>query len=435
MVLCNKIIYFFYHNGISIGNYDLSSNLKPSQSYSLIPFKYENNCLHYLISYPININSFELIFFQYNISLNKIDTINHYEFTVDIHNQTINLGDILYYISSVRCLFMSNFSDSDILVCFYALRYCLEIHIRFFDPNKNFIEIEEYFIYCNPFSEKKHSNVLYFEVLTDNERKLAYIFIAEYELYYLKFNISNIFGTEYKCEGNLKITNFFIPNSLVDNKVYYFRQTKEYIFTSKTENNKEIYIVYFNFISGFNKKNESKIMFNLGTANIFSLMILENNYVIVRDVLTTYQIKTFFYNMTELGTIEFVEDPITNYFEGNNGAQNTAITTNPTTVPNTIITALPTTIPTSILANNPTSIITTILTTVPTTILSTIIITVFNIPINTITEASNTVPHSTQTKISITVPTGTITTIFTYKPFTEIISTFINKTESIEVKN
>jgi hypothetical protein len=67
MILCNEIIYFFYHNGTFINQNELSSYLENRKSFSLIPFKYEYNYLHYLISYPINMTAFGFIYCKYNI--------------------------------------------------------------------------------------------------------------------------------------------------------------------------------------------------------------------------------------------------------------------------------------------------------------------------------------------------------------------------------
>ena len=404
MILCNKIIYFFYHNATFINFQDLSSDLSNRKNFSLIPFKYENNYLHYLISYPINMTAFGFVYFKYNILNYSNVNIKQPEFKADIQNQIDNY--VLHDLPTVKCLFMSNFSDSDLLVCFYALRYRFEVQIRFFEPNNNFIEKEENFIYCDPCWSDGNLDNLFFDVVTDKERKVAYIFMMENQLYYMKFNISNIFGSNYECEGIFQITkisNFVFINSMVYNKIFYFRQTNEYIFAAQLYNEYQIYIVHFNFNSSLNIQNNEIIQTEgYHTATIFSLMILDENYIIVKDgKYYPNDGKIFFFNITEMGMIKFVEDPITVFSESNNEFPNIIQITNPKIIPTTVPSTLKTTWTTTILTTIPTSIQTTILTALSTIILSTI-------PSTILSTIPSTIPSSILSSLPLT---STITTI------------------------
>ena len=71
-ILVNDIIYFFNHDGTFINSVNITVNIADTinaKYYCLIPYKTENNYLHYLISFPIlETFSFKLIYCIFKIN-------------------------------------------------------------------------------------------------------------------------------------------------------------------------------------------------------------------------------------------------------------------------------------------------------------------------------------------------------------------------------
>ena len=407
LILVNEFIYFFEHEGTHIGSIDLPSDLLKFKYYTLIPYKTDNNFLYYLISYPINKTSFGFIYCKFDLkSINSNDIIRKYD-KAEIKNSYSNTVENLF---GARCLFMSKSTENDILVCFYEVSTPLEVHIRFFEPNNNFTEIEENFNYCVS-NLTDDRGELFFDVVTDKERKIAYIFMIDKDGYYFKINISNNleFGDEHKC-GDIKLSSdYAFKKDHKYHKVYYFRKTNEIILSSQGDYPCQTYIIRFNLNPTFNQTFKGNIEFcsMYGQTNIFSLMIFENQYILARD--NTNNNKILFMNITNLGTIESKEEPIINYYLENNESTNKILTTIPifTTVPTTIFT----TIPTTILITVPTSILTTVLTTISTTTPNTIPTTIF-------TQKLTSNPTTNPTLIPTTILTSIITITPTTRPTT-----------------
>ena len=181
MVLALDSIYFFESDGSFLGNYDLSDYIN-ADYYSLIPYKNENNNLHYIISQKNN---------EYNF------TINHFIFNLispysneRIMSKKVNVSNILGEYPNLNtfigpsCLFLNNK-----YVCFYSIYYPGEFHSRVFDPNNNFEEMPQFFKY---FAD----DINYVKALTNKEKQKAFIFIYKSAcVFSLTFDFNNFFST------------------------------------------------------------------------------------------------------------------------------------------------------------------------------------------------------------------------------------------------
>ena len=249
MILANEIMYFFKYDGTFINKADLSGSIN-STYYTLIPYKTESNYLHYIISYPLTTLSFGFKYFKFSFSspfTNEV--IKEKTITPSIQSTNPYNPDQPYsvdFLSGGRCLFMTHPTlNKEIFVCFYAIRYPMEVQTRSFDPDNNFNEIESCFKSCVPMGTDYHDQPLYFNIVTDKSKEKIYIFMGRQTGYKLTFDFTNYFGT-----GTLFTNHQIRHEGVYYNKIYFFPQTNEYVFTSLTYSNCKTYVI--NFDSEFN---------------------------------------------------------------------------------------------------------------------------------------------------------------------------------------
>ena len=330
MILVNDIMYYFNNDGTLINSIDLSDSIN-SKYYTLIPYKVENGFLHYIISYPIDNFSFGFKYYKLNLNQSNFN-IAMISKTIKPSIQTkIQYMDFsINYLSGGRCLFMPHPTlNREIFVCFYAICHPLEIQIRSFDPNNNFTELQDLFQYNVPLGLDNYDNPVFFDIVTDKQKKIVYILFGYQKAYRLTFDFIHNFK-----EVNL-FTKHYITISYYQNKIYFFQQTNEYIFTSLTYLNCKIFMVRFDY--NFNTKFEGELEPTnacYGTYT-YSLIFSETNYSLLIDN-SQYQ-KLMICKLNETKIIEYVDEPSTNYIENEKTED----------IPNTIETIISNTIPTN----------------------------------------------------------------------------------------
>ena len=267
MILVNDIIYFFAQDWNFIHSFNLTDSIN-GLHYSLIPYIKKDTYLYYLISYPIDKKSFDLVYFKFDLDSYTNEIIRKNTIYPEIKTSNVETLNL----SGVNCIFMVHSSFSyELLVCFYAIFFPSEIQERTFDPKNDFIELTEYFDYRRV--EEKHLDFPYFIYAVANEGKTeANIFISEYIPYQMKFDFINFLQ-----KPTLLSDNFIIRKSYSHNKIYYFSQTQEYIFASYYLESCKIYEILLD--SNFTKKNEGfiKPISNCYKANTFSIFYNGNN--------------------------------------------------------------------------------------------------------------------------------------------------------------
>ena len=411
LVLANDIIYFFKHDGIFINSADLTDSISSSH-YFLVPYKADNDYLYYIISFPIDQKSFSLLYCKFSLNFPNSNNILETKIIEPmIQSETKYEGYVLENLSGPSCIFISPaVLVREILACFYAIRYPIEVQIRAFDPDDNFNELTEYFRYTVLTLSNFYFSTYLSAVIDENKEKV-HIFMVESSAYIMDFDYSNSFSEP------LRFTEHSYQDSYRANKLYYLRQTHEYVFAALTLTCCKIYIVHFS--SNLEVKYEGEISPSescYGT-NTFSLVLYANQLTILID--DKINIRIIIYKLNEIGIIENIEEPISNYdFESNELKSDTIISIIPSTI---IFTTVPTTIITTYI-KIPTTIITTFIE-VPTTILttffeipSTILTTFIEVPTSILTTFIEAPTIPTIIKTEINIPSTIITThIDTYK--------------------
>ena len=131
-------LYFFENDGkfIKSFNYSIISDYAHS---SLIPYKREDNYLYYLISYPIDVYKFGLLYYKQDINT---PYTNGNIFSKEIECIVESTQSTPLQISGVNCVFLYHTSlNKDLLVCFNGVFSPPEIQSRLFDPTNNFEEL------------------------------------------------------------------------------------------------------------------------------------------------------------------------------------------------------------------------------------------------------------------------------------------------------
>ena len=344
LILVIDIIYFFKHDGTFINSVNLTINLTDTinaKYYCLIPYKRVNNYLHYLISFPIfETISFKLIYCKFDInSPNSNYIIRDIGISPTIEDESQNQGVSLGKISGARCLFLFHSTlNKDLLVCFYSLSFPLQIQVRVFGPDNNFNELSEYFKLCQP-TTQFYAAPSNFDVVTDKQKKIAHIILVDQYSYLMTYDFENDFGEP------LAITDNSFRVGYIYNKFFYFSQTNEYILAGISYNLCQIYLI--NFYSNFTIKYEGLVdPFNnysdCNNPNTFSMMFYENKYSIA--IGNNGNSRILIGKVDEIGIIEFIENPITNYNLGNEDSQTNIQTTEITNIKTTELTNIPTTV-------------------------------------------------------------------------------------------
>ena len=250
MILAMNIIYFFEQNGNLLDKADLSEYIN-ADYYSLVPFKRDDNYLHYIISQKNSEHNF---------------TINHFRFQYNspfsnelFFSKKVNVSIQLFQYPNLEnfhgpsCLFL-NYK----FACFYSIYQPGEMHSRVFDPDNNFEEIPGYFQY---FAD----NIDFVVALTNNEKEKAFILVMKGDCpYSLTFDYHNFFSTikEEKLgnECGIEVKKYNI-------NFKYFRQAREFILVPiKYGSNPPLTIMYFN--NDYSSKERGKLKLREGVYSI-----------------------------------------------------------------------------------------------------------------------------------------------------------------------
>ena len=239
MILLKNKIYFFQNDGTSLitNPFDLSEIIN-SDYYNLIPYKKVGNDLYYIISYT-NAGQKKLIihYFKFN---NNLENVELYTKDIGIVSQKTNFDPT--YLNGGSCIFL--FSSSygyNILLCFYASSYPVEIQVRAFDPNNNFDEINEL---CNYFDNEGNMDFPdYLSVLENSEKNKAFIIFNSRTAYSLIYDFANNFTNFIKL-GTDEYNN--LDSLFYRNKFTYYTQTNEYCFVSSLYGIPKIPFMFFN---------------------------------------------------------------------------------------------------------------------------------------------------------------------------------------------
>ena len=238
LILVKDKMYYFNSEGDLLDSKELSSYIS-SDYYYLIPYKKQENYLHYIISYKNAEFNFTLSHFKYDIINNANEVIMQKKYNVSVqYNQNKNPS----MLAGPSCMFMSPESyDHDVLTCFYSTFYPTEIQSRSFDPDNDFEEIPEFFKAFFESTDSPCPN--YVNAVTDDNKRKAFIILNTQCVFILNFDFQNFFYGK-KNDNIDKYCS--LDTSFYRNKLIYFSQTHEYVFISSLYGNPNVPINIYN---------------------------------------------------------------------------------------------------------------------------------------------------------------------------------------------
>ena len=233
LILVKNIIYIFHPDGTFIysSNY---SNFLSGTYYCITPYKKIDNKLHYVISFSNMVNEI---------------TLNYFIFDLDYHGQSLNTMDFYVKVQSsnsestkivgVTCLLILNSTNNEIITCFYACQFPVEIHSRSFDSNNNINELTHMFKYISFDTSEYSSTPPYISAITNLEKNKALVCFVFSNHNWMTFDFENGFSN-------------LISNDVIGmlgyypyNKMIYFQQTHEIAIISSV-NGYIVYVLIFN---------------------------------------------------------------------------------------------------------------------------------------------------------------------------------------------
>ena len=313
MIIVNDTLYFFQENGTPIKSLDLSISIS-SLHYCLIPYKKEADFLYYIISYPIDIKSFNLTYFKFDLnSPNSNEIIKSKNIETKLSSDSTP-----YEFVGVNCIIMLNPENNKILVCFYAISFPREIQTKSFNINDDFEEYNEYFGYYSN-SDGGFLTPKYISGATNENKEKALIYFVNGNAYKMTFDFINLLSEPIKINDDSSYKN----QEYTDHKLFYFKHTQEFICASfQYYQLCKVYLASFK--SDFTLKNQALVdPDNLcSNSNSFSVFYNKNSYSIVVDNLNDKKI--VIKKATELGNTENLDgnEENINTEENNNNSNN-----------------------------------------------------------------------------------------------------------------
>ena len=243
MILILNKIYFFEKDGSKINSIDITSSspIYFSPKYTLIPYKKQNNFLHYIIIH-VSENNKNIVLNHFKFDINSPNS-NQLILSKNIEIKTNNSIIIPINLSKINCNFMlDSYLNRDILVCFYALSYSnIEIQSRAFDPLNSFNEIVEY----SKKYEFKDTNFKfpnYISIMGNKDKNKTLIYLVNGYPYMMSFDLKQNFSEPFKIVNN---GNFKYDYS--QNKILYLKKNNEILVLSSIKYDScKIFIIYFN---------------------------------------------------------------------------------------------------------------------------------------------------------------------------------------------
>jgi len=348
LILCRRIIYIFDKQHNLKSNFSLDESIQDFIDIIkyIIAYKKIGESLHYLIRYSDYTSHYIL---HYKFNLNSLNA-------EIIANDTIIITDGINY-KSVYCSFMTPLPSTDIgheiLNCFYVSLNTNKYYMKSvsYDPEKNFNEIDS--LRYNISFDFWKGDGIFFEGITNEEKDKVLFYFRQQICYWGTFDYTNLFSE-------------FVPASDADNlqysyyghKLFYFRDTKEFIIMSSFGNicQRFIMVLQRDFTIKY------KGILNFGQCQIFghNMFYNGNNYMIIyEDIRIRSNGNTYGARIISINELNITLDkpPIASTIPYNQETNIITDTTEPTIITTelTIITDEPTIITTesTIITNEP----------------------------------------------------------------------------------
>ena len=241
LIIAKDILYILKEDGSLIHSLPITDYFT-STNYYIIPYKNEEDHLHYIISYKEGA-TIKLNYFKFNLNSPFTNENNEKLNTININIENI------YQIFGFNCIFMTPPLSSDIgydiLTCFYCSGQ--NIYTSSFDPKNNFEKLDS-FDYS-----KVVTSVLYVDYIggiANNLKTKALVYmIGESKPLWMTFDFKNLFSEE-----NIGLISEPLSSEPFFNKIKYFKQSNQFITLSKNFACHIYFMIYDNDLNAIGRK-------------------------------------------------------------------------------------------------------------------------------------------------------------------------------------
>jgi len=339
LILCKRILFIYDKDHNLKINFSLEESLGDMNN-NIIAYKKKDEYLHYIIRYS-DWGSHHILHFKFN--LNSI-TSNAENIENSKENEIII--DNAIYSKAIYCLFMKPLSsfniNNDILNCFYVskINWPNLIFSYSYDPENNFNEITS--LRYNLTLDFFNTDPLFFLAITNKEKDKVLFYFYQGFPYWGTFDYTYQFSNFVKEDEVIDL-----GNTNYGHKLFYFRETNEYIAISSFGKTCQKFIIVYNGNLTIKYKGnlDFKQCWGSGPSNIF---YNGNNYTIIYE--DTRWIDSIFFSGTIISPIDEIvfipfetsNSPTQPSNQNTNAITNKIITTEPKIITtDTIITTEP----------------------------------------------------------------------------------------------
>ena len=235
LILCRRIIYIFDKQHNLTSNFSLDETIPDYSNIVkyIIPYKKLNESLHYLIRYS-DYSSHHILHYKFNLSSLNVENIS---------NDTIIINDGINP-NSVYCSFMTPLPSTDIdhyiLNCFYVSSNTNKKYMNSvsYDPERNFNEIG--LLRYNITFDFWQGDGIFFEGIINEEKDKVLFYFRQNICYWGTFDYRNLFSDFVPANGQNPM-----QYSYYGHKLFYFRDTKEFIVMSSLGEKCQRFIMVF----------------------------------------------------------------------------------------------------------------------------------------------------------------------------------------------
>jgi len=347
LILYKKLLYIFDkdHNLIRNFNIDEKGSIGEigDNIIYVIAYKKESKFLHFVIRYSVNY-AHHILHYNLYVNSSNSENIEESEEIEVIENNPINTRIIneCNNPKSVYCSFMAPPStdiDHDILNCFYVSTQTNKIYMNSvsYDPEDDYNKIVS--LRYNISFDFWKGDGKFFGGITNEEKDKVLFYFRQELCYWGSFDYTNLFS-DFVPASDSKDTayNYF------GHKLFYFRDTKEFITMSSYGNKCQKFIMVLN--SDMTIKYKGDLDFG-GCYNIgpYNMIYNGNNYSIIHEE-TRNSVNIYGARITPINELGFFHLEPSNPSTIPHNQETTIITDKITTIESTIITTEPTIITT-----------------------------------------------------------------------------------------
>ena len=239
LILCKRILFIYDKDHNLKINFSLEGLLGDMNN-NIIAYKKKGEYLHYIIRYS-DWSSHHILHFKFN--LNSI--VSNTENTIENSKEKEIIIDNSIYKDAIYCLFMKPLSSfqisNELLNCFYVsqMNWPNFIFSYSYDPENSFNEVSS--LRYNLTLDFFNTNPIFFLAITNKEKDKVPFYFYHGCPFWGTFDYTKHFSIFVK-EDEVKD----LENSNYGHRLFYFRETNEYIAISSFGNSCQKFIIVYN---------------------------------------------------------------------------------------------------------------------------------------------------------------------------------------------